>query len=89
MRDTRFTGCSGYITFEKGTNNRDLGTFDIQNGRMNGEKHEVKVAGYYNPIAATVWTFFEGGIVWPDGTTNVPSDSRTVEHDCPFPDDDI
>jgi hypothetical protein len=56
---------------------------------MNGEKHEVKVAGYYNPIAATVWTFFEGGIVWPDGTNNIPSDSRTVEHDCPFPDDDI
>jgi hypothetical protein len=63
--------------------------FDIQNCSVKEGQWVVDVVGYYSPISSVIWQFIGDGIYWPDGTTNIPSDSRTIDHDCPFPDDDI
>jgi hypothetical protein len=36
---------------------------------------ELKEVGIYDPLAATPFAYIEEGIIWPDGTANVPSDA--------------
>ena len=46
-------------------------------------------AGVYNPLAAALYVYYGDGIIWPDGTTNIPPDGKETDDDCPFPDDEI
>jgi hypothetical protein len=43
--------------------------------------------GNYSPLEATLFTL-DSDIIWPDGTTNIPPDFTSEDHDCPFPDDE-
>ena len=86
---TRVTGCTGQITYQKTTNDRDVGAFDINNLQdIDGSLVSV-VAGIFNPLAQTVFTYFGDGIIYGDGTTTPPTEFRTSTGDCPFPDEDI
>ena len=42
--------------------------------------------GSYNPLALTLFDGLED-VVWADGTTNIPNDSRRRYFDCPFNED--
>jgi hypothetical protein len=53
MIETRFTGCSGPISFSKDSNNRDLASFDIYNYQLVDEKYSTVTAGVYTPLGTT------------------------------------
>ena len=85
MRHARFTGCSGQISFDQTSNDRTISGFDVSQFRFNEatDAYESKTLGTYNPLASVLFQFEDAqAIVWPDGTTNVPSDSRHKSFDC-------
>jgi hypothetical protein len=43
----------------------------------------------YNPYAAALWQYYGDGVLYNDGTPNVPSDSISVKETCGHPDEDI
>jgi hypothetical protein len=45
--------------------------------------------GVYNQLAATVWTWYGDGILYPDGTTTPPPDMITRSKDCAYYDEDV
>jgi hypothetical protein len=54
----------------KDTNDRYLSAIDIINLQQDPATEEfvLKKVGVFNPVSETVWTFYEPGIVYPDGT---------------------
>jgi hypothetical protein len=42
----------------------------------------------FNRFAETVWTFYDPGVIYPDGTTTPPPDVYNEDFDCPFNEDE-
>jgi hypothetical protein len=86
-RENRFTGCSGLVAHEEGTNDRAPSSYNIQNMQYysSGDSYQVVNVGTYDPLGSTLFTF-EQPFQFPDGTTRVPADTMTTDYDCPFPD---
>ena len=88
MRAVRWTGCSGAISLEQTSNDRTFNGLDVSQNVLNEETglFESKTIGSYNPLSVTLFDELVD-VVWPDGTTNIPNDSRKRHFDCPFNED--
>jgi hypothetical protein len=76
---TRFNKCSGLISYRSNSNDREVYKFEIRNARNVDGQIKFVVAGSYWPICTTVFVYHDGGIIWPDLTQNVPSDTIPTE----------
>jgi len=82
LRKARFTGCSGDVSLFEG--DRQISVFDIQNAVIQADgKVAITKVGVYSPLG-TVLLSFSQNIIWPDGTLEVPGDTRLNPIDCPF-----
>ena len=88
FRLTRVTGATGQITYQKDTNDRDVGAYDINNLQEADGALSSVLAGIYNPLAQTIFTYYGDGIIYGDGTTAIPTEFRTDTSDCPFAEED-
>jgi hypothetical protein len=84
MIETRFTGCSGPISFSKDSNNRDMATFDINNYQIVDDKYTSVPVGIYSPLGLTQFSYYGDGILFADGTNVPPKESRATDYYCPF-----
>jgi ABC-type branched-subunit amino acid transport system substrate-binding protein len=87
MRQTRFAGCSGFVSWLSGSNDRDNIDYTLLNlvkDPVSGE-YTMKEVGQYRPTS-TLLLNFSAPFVFPDGTSVIPSDLRVVFGDCPFED---
>jgi hypothetical protein len=74
---------------EKDTNDRSLSPYDIINLQETEDGSPLfATAGVYNPLSQTIWTWYGDGIIFPDGTTGIPSDTITTSKTCGYPDKD-
>jgi hypothetical protein len=42
----------------------------------------IKEVGIYDPLAQTPFLYIDEGILWPNGTSEVPSHERLILEDC-------
>jgi hypothetical protein len=82
IRKLKFTGCSGKISYVDGTNDRYAFPYSIQQLRQRTEGYGIKEVGIYDPLAATPFSYIDEGLIWPDGASTVPGDTRIVYEDC-------
>jgi len=84
MRDTHFHGCGGFITIEKGTNDRSAAEIVIKNVQYDSELDtaELKEVGSFNPFSTQPYQF-TFPIQWPDDQPTY-ADSKPSYLDCPF-----
>lgn len=89
LRSTKFRGCSGVVTIAEGGNDRSPMMYSISNSQLDG-KGSVRIVtvGTFNPAGLVLFNF-TSEIMWPDGTTDIPSDLRISEIDCPFEISDV
>jgi hypothetical protein len=90
LRVQRFTGCTGSVLLEQTTNDRRLGGFLLTQKSwpdITNNEYEQTNVGSYHPLASTVLSI--DGLIWADGSTDVPDDLFTNDNDCPFSDDDV
>ncbi|CAG9331440.1 unnamed protein product [Blepharisma stoltei] len=87
VRDVRFTGCTGSMSIQKGSNDRQFSSFTIQSNSYNFTSGALKtfIVGYFTPTGSTILKI-ETPFVYADGTTNKPSDFRITRTNCPFDD---
>lgn len=89
----KFTGCTGRVFFEQGTNDRGPSTMAIQNlidemNELGDMEWNIKDIGVWAPGAVKTWTWYTD-IIWNDGTIEVPPDTLIEEDfDCPFDPDE-
>ena len=88
LRKTRFTGCSGLVAFEGESNDRSFTEYVVSNFRGSSSAPELVQAGYYTPTKVQLFTF-DTPIVWPGGSTEVPSNVVQSLLHCPFKDRDL
>ena len=88
IRSQRFTGCSGFISFVKNSNDRSLPPFSLYQTEFKNDIIELIPFAAYNPLDEELFRF-TGDYFWADGSTSVPSDSFSESWDCPFSPDDV
>lgn len=87
IRTQRFTGCSGYLSFERDTNDRNFPAFQLyQTEYKNGSINQILWAKY-NPLDIQAVELYRD-FFWGDGSSSIPTDTFQEDWDCPFPDDD-
>jgi len=87
LRETRFTGCTGFVSWQTGDNNRayvDYNIMNLQRDPVSGN-YSLKIVGRYSPTSTLLYNFTDP-FIFGDGTSVVPSDLRVVFGDCPFED---
>ncbi|CAG9335427.1 unnamed protein product [Blepharisma stoltei] len=92
MRLAYFTGCSGVVSVDSASNNRNglaISIFNIQINNTGVYKNGMPPfiepqIGLYNPTSSTAMEI-SGTIIYPGNTTKTPSDTRP-KPDCPFED---
>jgi hypothetical protein len=90
IRLSRFTGCSGAVSFDKSSNNRSFSGFDIQQFEYDEETDSFEYASVatYNPLSTKLFDL-KRSFIWPNKATKPPTDTRVDDDtDCPFPDGD-
>ncbi|CAG9331429.1 unnamed protein product [Blepharisma stoltei] len=87
IRDVRFTGCSGNVYMQKGSNDVLLSSFKIQSNSYNITSGILKIfsIGFLSPTSLNVLTIVNP-IVYADGTNDKPTDFRVTRTNCPFDD---
>ena len=86
MRNIRFIGTTGPVTFQQGKNDRSPMDHYILNTRKVNESHwEIKTIGIFSPTSLNVFTFYDN-ITWPGG--KLPAD-EPISYKCPFPPDSV
>lgn len=87
MRETRFTGCTGFISWLSGSNDRAYHDYSILNMVRDPDSgiFTLKEVGYYRPTSALLLEF-TSPFIFPDGSSTVPSDLRVIFGNCPFED---
>lgn len=87
IRVQRFTGCSGLVSIETGSNNRNsylLGLYNLITDNVTG-LYIDQLAATYDKQSIIPFTFLTS-IVWPLNNTELPSYSRFAGLTCPFED---
>jgi Receptor family ligand binding region len=85
IRSQRFTGCSGTVNIMHNSNDRNgylLGVYNLIFDKNSGTYIDKNIGRYYQDSVESL--LFTSDIVWSDGTTVVPSDSRLTGLICPF-----
>jgi hypothetical protein len=82
IRELKFTGCSGSISYMEGTNDRYVFPYSIQQLRRVSDGYALKEVGIYDPLAPTPFSYIDEGIIWPDETAIAPGDTRFILEDC-------
>ncbi|CAG9331436.1 unnamed protein product [Blepharisma stoltei] len=87
IRSVKFAGCSGTVYIQKNSNNVQISSFTIQSNSYNATTGIVRVfdVGYFTPTSTQLLKI-KTPFVYPDGTTNKPTDFRITRTDCPFDD---
>ncbi|CAG9309823.1 unnamed protein product [Blepharisma stoltei] len=86
LRKQKFTGCSGTVSIEQGSNQRSLptiGVFSLSWDEDSGLLYE-KIVGEYDIYSVQLITLYES-IIWYDNSTVAPNDLILYENGCPFP----
>lgn len=85
IRGTKFHGCSGLVSIDSSSNDRSQMTILIRNLRYWSDNNTWELANVllYNPTSSTLITKI-GTFVWPDGSSQVPTDTVVFDIDCPF-----
>lgn len=85
IRGTKFHGCSGLVSIDPSSNDRSQMTILIRNLRYWSDNNTWELANVllYNPTSSTLITKI-GTFVWPDGSSQVPTDTVVFDIDCPF-----
>lgn len=83
MRASRFTGCSGLVTFEAGTNDRSQMSFELNNLQYfpSNDSWTIQTVIIYNPSSIVLFRKV-GDMQWFDGSSATPSDTRP-DPPCP------
>jgi hypothetical protein len=90
MRSARFTGCGGNISFSRTSNDISFKWLDVSQYRTDlsdNLKLHLTHIGTVKSLSSHPYSL--GPFIWPNGATKTPEDTRHVEKDCPFPDDEI
>ena len=85
LRQARFTGCSGIVSFEATSNDRNEVRFILETIVFNGTSPSMQRAGLYDPHGMVLLSIVPN-YTWPDGTITVPADARKSTIGCPFED---
>lgn len=90
LRETKFTGCTGYVKINEGSNDRDAMIFSVQNMQYNStlDQWYLKEVIIYNPYSTQILKFI-AQVQWPLDSTTIPKSMRTSNSDCPFEDNDL
>ncbi|CAG9311407.1 unnamed protein product [Blepharisma stoltei] len=85
LRLQKFLGCSGTVSIESGSNNRNSATLGIYNIRWNQTTNLIyeSLTGVYNIGSKQLFTFFDD-IVWYSNSTILPDDKIVYDNGCPF-----
>eukprot|EP00358_Blepharisma_japonicum_P003654 CAMPEP_0202954470 /NCGR_PEP_ID=MMETSP1395-20130829/50832_1 /ASSEMBLY_ACC=CAM_ASM_000871 /TAXON_ID=5961 /ORGANISM="Blepharisma japonicum, Strain Stock R1072" /LENGTH=195 /DNA_ID=CAMNT_0049670007 /DNA_START=1104 /DNA_END=1691 /DNA_ORIENTATION=- len=92
IRLAYFTGCSGVVSIDSASNNRNglaISIFNIQLNTTGVYKNGIPPyiepqVGLYNPASSTAMEI-TATIIYPGNTTKTPTDTRP-KPDCPFED---
>jgi hypothetical protein len=86
IRGVRFTGCTGFATFDKTSNDRSYSGINIIQNRLDEETKLVsaKLVLVYNPLSVSRLVLVDD-FIWSDGTSTPPSDTRVTSRDCAYP----
>ena len=83
IRQAKFTGCSGYVSFTSASNDRSTAPTSIYNFHQINESTWLdEVCGYFDPSNSNLFNIHQS-IVWYDGTINIPNDFRFTSN-CGF-----
>ncbi|CAG9319127.1 unnamed protein product [Blepharisma stoltei] len=89
IRNTQFTGCSGRVIIEKGTNDRITSVLNVQADKFDISGNVIPYfIGVLKPFSTQI-LHITNPLVYPGGTTTKPTDLRNQNSDCPFPDDKV
>ncbi|CAG9310114.1 unnamed protein product [Blepharisma stoltei] len=85
LRQQKFLGCSGSVSIESWSNNRNSAILGIYNMRWNASTNIIyeSLCGVYNLGSEQLFTFTEN-LVWYNNKTKIPKDTIEENSDCPF-----
>ncbi|CAG9319088.1 unnamed protein product [Blepharisma stoltei] len=85
IRETQFTGCTGKVSINKGSNDRIFDVIIIEALKIDKERNStIYVVGKFRPFSTNLWSVINS-MVYADGSTVKPSDLRNENGTCPFP----
>lgn len=90
LRSTRFTGCTGVVYVDPGSNDRSQMDFLVHNLQYFAGNDTWKLVPTlrYSPTSVTMVTRLND-FQWPDGSSKTPTDTFEYDINCPFPSRDL
>ncbi|CAG9332857.1 unnamed protein product [Blepharisma stoltei] len=88
IRSTQFHGCTGLVQLEKGSNDRIVDTLIIAGVKLIDETPSLYSIGVFQPFSSKLISIINP-MIYADGSTLKPSEYRSSDYDCPFPDREI
>ncbi|CAG9311404.1 unnamed protein product [Blepharisma stoltei] len=85
LRLQKFLSCSGTVSIESDSNNRNSATLGIYNMRWNESTGLIyeSLTGTYSVGSKQLFTFFDN-IIWFSNKTTLPDDKIVYDNGCPF-----
>ena len=83
LRQTQFTGCSGIVSFDSGSNDRSFQIYVVLNLQGTVSSPHLVQAGYYTPTAMQLFKF-SSPLIWPGGSRETPTNFVEILINCPF-----
>ncbi|CAG9309824.1 unnamed protein product [Blepharisma stoltei] len=85
LRQQRFLGCSGTVSINSQSNDRNSAPIGIYNLRYDSQYNILyeQLIGAYDLGSLQLFSFYEDAI-WYNNKTNTPSDTVENENGCPF-----
>ncbi|CAG9329357.1 unnamed protein product [Blepharisma stoltei] len=86
VRKQKFTGCSGKVQIDNGTNNRIVELVVLQNAVMDPDTGDVTISdnAFFRPTGSIILEVLKP-LLYPGNTTSIHL-LRVINGDCPFPD---
>jgi hypothetical protein len=72
---------------ELDNNDRQPFGYSILNMRNGENGLAPEIVGTYNPLSQQLFTYTKD-LLWPDGSNEIPGDTRDSSHDCLYPDEE-
>ncbi|CAG9334708.1 unnamed protein product [Blepharisma stoltei] len=85
IRSQKFTGCTGVVSIDKGSNDRAMDTFDIMATKIDTNSGNIVAykMGEFRPFGGTMLSI-KTPFIYGGGTTVKPDDLRNQNNKCPF-----
>jgi hypothetical protein len=89
LRISQLSGCSGFLRFDKNSNERAFSGFFLTQMQPDDDGDGLKevFVAEINPFSANRYTAVNN-LTWPYGKSQPPPDTRVDDKDCGYPDNE-